>query len=125
MDGIGEGRDSAATRAPGSTGRRHGQLKPAHDAAASVAVSRRNAHLMSAATALGVRLFVVALDDLASLAPLEVIRVDEGVAEDDHVEERRGAEVEEVPDEILHALEHVSWQPETDAEGVDLRHCQP
>lgn len=55
-------------------------------------------------------------DHLSCLAPLEIIRVEKRVHENDDVHEGRGEEVEEVADEILHPLKLVAGQPEADAE---------
>jgi hypothetical protein len=74
---------------------------------------------VSAATANVVGV-LFALDDLPGLAPSEVVRVQQGVDEDNDVHERRGEEVEKVSDKVLGALEVVAREPEADAEGVEL-----
>jgi hypothetical protein len=54
-------------------------------------------------------LFVVPSDNLASLAPFEVIRVKERVSQDDNVHERGSKKMHDVAHEVLSALEVVAW----------------
>jgi hypothetical protein len=54
-------------------------------------------------------LFVVPSDNLASLAPFEVIRVEERVYQDNNVHERRSEKMHDVAYEVLGSLEVVAW----------------
>jgi hypothetical protein len=53
-------------------------------------------------------LFIVATNDFTSLAPFEVIRVEEGVNQDDNVHEWRCEKVHNVAYEVLRPLKVVS-----------------
>lgn len=58
----------------------------------------------------------VTLDYFASLAPFEVIRVEERVHHDDDVHEWGSKEVDEEANKVLDALSHISGKPKADAE---------
>lgn len=75
----------------------------------------------AAATRVVQVLFVaVAADDFSRLAPLEVVGMEERVNQNDDVHERRRDDVQKKSHKILETLEVVSWQPEANAERVNL-----
>jgi hypothetical protein len=87
-----------------------------------VCVVGSSSHLLVSATAANVvgALFVAVVDDFSSLSPFEVVGMEERVEQNDHVHKGSGAQVHEESDKVLESLEVVSWQPEANAEGVNL-----
>jgi hypothetical protein len=69
----------------------------------------------------GFGLLSVTLDNLASFAPLEVIRVNQGIDKNNDVHKGRCEEVHKVADEVLRSLQAISRKPESNTEGINLR----
>lgn len=61
-------------------------------------------------------LFVTIANNFASLAPLEVVRVYQGINQNNNVHERRSKEMKNEACKVLGSLEVVAWQPEANAE---------
>lgn len=60
-------------------------------------------------------------DNFTRLTPLEVIRVEQRVNQNDNVHKRRREEMHDIACEVLRALEVVARQPEANAKRVKLQ----